>query len=63
MKIVSGADGGAYFRSTATVLTRNEGRPPMPTECGRKPFVKSPRESVDATSPRELTAGANVSTP
>ena len=28
-----------------------------------KPFVKRPPESVDATSPREFTAGANASTP
>ena len=63
VKTVSGAVGALYLRLTATVLTRNEGRPPMPTERGKKPFVSRPCESVDATSPREFTAGAKVSTP
>ena len=53
----------AYLKSTATVLTRNDGRPPIPTDRGRNPLTKRPPGSVDATSPREFTAGANVSTP
>ena len=61
---VSGAAGTAYFRSTSRVLSRNDGRPPIPTERGRNPFTVRPGPgSVDAASPRALTAGANGSTP
>ena len=35
----------------------------MYTVRGKNPFVNRPPESMDATSPREFTAGAKVSTP
>ena len=61
---VSGAPGAVYFRSTFSVLSRNDGRPPMPADRGRKPFTTRPGPgSVDAASPREFTAGAKASTP
>jgi hypothetical protein len=41
----------------------SEGRPPSPSERGRKPLVKRPPLSIEATSPREFTAGAKGSTP
>jgi hypothetical protein len=63
-KIVSGDPGAAYFRSTSSVLSRNDGRLPIPADRGRKPFTVRPGPgSVDAASPREFTAGANPSTP
>ena len=41
------------------MLSRNDGRPPIPAERGRKPFTTRPGPgSVDAASPREFTAGA-----
>ena len=62
-KTISGAEAGAYLRSTSSVLSRNDAFPPIPTERGRNPFTNRPFELVDATSPREFTAGAKVSTP
>jgi len=61
-KISSGAPGVVYLKSKLTVLIRNDGRPPIPTDRGKNPLVSRPPGSFEATSPRELTAGANGST-
>jgi hypothetical protein len=61
-KTSTGSPEGETWRSRLATLRRNVPFPPEPTVVGRNPFTNLPPESIEATSPREFTAGANGST-